>query len=84
MKKMSTTRLYRPCSSLFLLNVVVLFSICKLAGFSTPFLRHFYAISAWDCIEKYEVTIWLVLRKIALYQALAVFMERYGDMKSGV
>ena len=53
------------------LKVVVLFSICKLADFSTPF----YAISAWDCIEKYEVIIWLVLRKTALYQDLAAFME---------
>ena len=77
---MSTARLYRLCSSLFFLKVVVLFSFCKLADFSTPF----YAISAWDCIEKYEVIIWLVLRKTALYQALAAFMERYGDMESGV
>ena len=66
------------------LKVVVLFSICKLADSSTPFLRHFYAISALDCIEKYEVIIWLVLRKTALYQALAAFMERYGDIESSV
>ena len=47
-------------------------------------LRHFYAISAWGCIEKHELIIWLVLRKTALFQALAAFMEKYGDMKSGV
>ena len=77
---MSTARLYRPCLSLCFLNVVVLFSSAK-----QPIpLRHFYAISAWDCIEKYEVIIWLVLRKTALYQALAAFMERYGDIESSV
>ena len=47
-------------------------------------LRHFYAISAWGCIEKYELIIWSVLRKTALYQALAVFVEKYEDMESGV
>ena len=62
---------------MYLIKVVVLFSVCKLAGFSTPFLRHFYAISAWDSIEKYELIIWLVLRKTVLYQALAVLMEMY-------
>ena len=62
------------------LKVVVLFSSAK-----QPIpLRHFYAISAWGCIEKHELIIWLVLRKTALYQALAAFMEKYGDMKSGV
>ena len=80
MKKMSTNRLYRPCSSLCFLRVVVLFSTCKSVGFSTPF----YAISAWGCIEKYELIIWSVLRKTALYQALAVFVEKYEDMESGV
>ena len=47
-------------------------------------LRHFYAISAWDCLEKYEVIIWLVLRKTAQYLALSAFKERYGDIESSV
>ena len=58
-------------------NVVVLFLHLQIS-------RFLYAISAWDCIEKYEVIIWLVLRKTALYQALAAFMERYGDIESSV
>jgi hypothetical protein len=44
-------------------------------------LRHFYAILAWMYIEKYEIMIWLVMRKTRKNWIIEAFMEIWADMK---
>ncbi len=46
---------------------------CSQSACSNFLLRHFYAIFAWSYIEEYELIIWLVVRKIAKYQAIYGF-----------
>ncbi len=57
--------------------------VCPCVVFDRFFLRHFYAIFVWSCVEIYEIIKPTAFPKTACYQALWAIIGSYGDMKTG-
>ena len=58
-------------------------SSMPLCCFDRFFLRHFYAIFVWGCVEIYEIIKPTAFPKTACYQAIWAIIGLYGDMKTG-